>query len=62
MFEKVLVTGVTGFVGSHCAVALLQEGYDVIGIDNYDNSYVITSYSIHYTKLYELTKLCVTSP
>jgi len=39
MFEKVLVTGVTGFVGSHCAVALLQEGYDVIGIDNYDNSY-----------------------
>jgi UDP-glucose 4-epimerase len=36
---KVLVTGVTGFVGSHCAVELLKQGYDVVGIDNYDNSH-----------------------
>ena len=39
MTMKVLVTGVTGFIGSHCAVELLQQGYDVVGIDNYDNSY-----------------------
>ena len=39
MKVKVLVTGVTGFIGSHCAVELLQQGYDVVGIDNYDNSY-----------------------
>lgn len=39
MTKKVLVTGVTGFIGSHCAVELLQQGYDVVGIDNYDNSY-----------------------
>lgn len=27
----VLVTGITGFIGSHCAVALLQKGYRVRG-------------------------------
>ncbi len=36
---KILITGVTGFIGSNCAVQLLQRGYDVIGVDNYDNSY-----------------------
>ncbi len=28
---KVLVTGVTGFVGSHTAIALLNKGYQVVG-------------------------------
>jgi dihydroflavonol-4-reductase len=31
MIKKVLVTGVSGFVGQHCAVELLKEGYHVIG-------------------------------
>lgn len=43
MTKKVLVTGVTGFIGSHCAVELLQQGYDVVGIDNYDNSYDVNA-------------------
>jgi dihydroflavonol-4-reductase len=29
MAETVLVTGGTGFVGSHCILQLLNKGYDV---------------------------------
>lgn len=35
---QVLVTGGTGYVGSHACVALLQAGYDVIVVDNLSNS------------------------
>lgn len=31
---KVCVTGVAGFIGSHLADKLIEEGYEVIGIDN----------------------------
>lgn len=29
--QKVLLTGVTGFLGSHTAIRLLNEGYQVTG-------------------------------
>jgi dihydroflavonol-4-reductase len=29
--KKVLVTGISGFVGQHCAVELLKKGYAVRG-------------------------------
>ena len=29
--KKVLVTGISGFVGQHCAVELLKKGYSVRG-------------------------------
>ena len=29
--ERVLLTGVTGYIGQHCAAALLMQGYDVVG-------------------------------
>ena len=29
--KKVLVTGVSGYVGQHCAVELLKNGYKVRG-------------------------------
>jgi dihydroflavonol-4-reductase len=29
--EKVLVTGITGYIGEHCAAALPREGYEVVG-------------------------------
>lgn len=35
---KILVTGGTGYIGSHTIVALLQAGFDVINIDNLSNS------------------------
>jgi len=35
---KVLVTGATGFIGSHTVVELLNAGYDVVGVDNFANS------------------------
>ncbi len=31
---KVLVTGVAGFIGSNLATRLLEEGYEVVGLDN----------------------------
>ena len=35
---KVLVTGVTGYIGSHTCVELLNNNYEVIGLDNFSNS------------------------
>ncbi len=35
---NILLTGGTGYVGSHCAVALLQAGYQVTLLDNLSNS------------------------
>lgn len=34
----ILLTGATGYIGSHTWVALLEAGYEVIGIDNLSNS------------------------
>lgn len=31
MSEKVLLTGITGYIGEHCAVELLKQGYEVVG-------------------------------
>lgn len=38
MKETILVTGGTGFIGSHTTVELQQAGYDVVIIDNLSNS------------------------
>ena len=35
---KVLVTGGTGYIGSHTCVELLNSGYDVVVLDNLSNS------------------------
>ena len=34
-----LVTGAAGFIGSHVAMALLERGEQVIGIDNLNDYY-----------------------
>lgn len=35
---EVLVTGGAGYIGSHTCVELINEGYDVIVLDNFSNS------------------------
>lgn len=35
---KMLVTGCTGYIGSHTCVELLNSGYDIVGLDNFSNS------------------------
>lgn len=35
---KILVTGGTGYIGSHTCVELIENGYDVVIIDNLSNS------------------------
>lgn len=36
--QTILVTGGTGFIGSHTCVELIQAGYDVVILDNLSNS------------------------
>lgn len=38
MKKRILVTGGTGFIGSHTTVELQQAGYDVVIVDNLSNS------------------------
>ena len=35
---RILVTGGTGYIGSHTVVELMQKGYDVVIVDNLSNS------------------------
>ena len=36
--KNIFVTGCTGYIGSHTCVELLNENYNVIGLDNFSNS------------------------
>jgi NAD(P)-dependent dehydrogenase (short-subunit alcohol dehydrogenase family) len=36
--KTILVTGASGYIGSHTCVVLLEAGYDVIALDNLSNS------------------------
>ena len=39
--SKILITGVAGLVGSHLAEALLAQGRQVVGIDNFNDYYSV---------------------
>jgi len=36
--KKILVTGGAGYIGSHLCLALLQDNFNVVVLDNFDNS------------------------
>lgn len=40
MNKQVLVTGGTGYIGSHTVVELQNEGFEVIIVDDLSNSYI----------------------
>ncbi|WP_457595022.1 NAD-dependent epimerase [Hydrogenimonas sp.] len=48
---KILVTGTAGFIGFHLAKRLLEEGHEVVGIDNINDYY---DTSLKYGRLLEL--------
>ena len=55
---KILVTGVAGYIGSHTCVELLNNNYEVIGLDNFSNSKKevldkIKEITVKYIKFYE---------
>jgi UDP-glucuronate 4-epimerase len=37
--QKILITGSAGFIGFHTSIRFLEEGYEVVGIDNINNYY-----------------------
>ena len=39
--EKILVTGSSGFIGMHLSLSLLEDGYEVFGIDNMNSYYSV---------------------
>ena len=51
--NKILITGVAGFVGYHLANLLLSEGYQILGIDNLSDYY---SVDLKRDRLSELNK------
>ena len=52
---KVLVTGGTGYIGSHTCIELIDEGYDVVVVDN-----LINSEKIVLTRIYDISNKAVT--
>jgi len=48
---KILVTGAAGFIGYHLSKALLDKGYQIVGIDNINDYYDI---NLKYARLKEL--------
>ena len=38
---KILITGVAGFIGSNLAKALLEKGYEVAGLDNLSQGFLM---------------------
>lgn len=55
---KILVTGGAGYIGSHTTLSLLEQGHDVVIVDNYYNSSIesikrVETLSGHSIKVYE---------
>ncbi|MGB8376734.1 MAG: NAD-dependent epimerase/dehydratase family protein, partial [Salegentibacter sp.] len=51
---KILITGAAGFIGSHTAEKLQAEGYDVTGLDNFNDYYDVSLKKLNAESLSEL--------
>ena len=38
MGQRILLTGGAGFIGSHTALVLMEQGHSLVVLDNFDNS------------------------
>ncbi len=48
---KVFITGTAGFIGSYVAHALLDEGHEVVGLDNFNDYYPIALKEARHARL-----------
>ncbi len=48
---KILVTGAAGFIGSYVAHALLDDGHEVVGFDNFNDYYSVALKEARHAKL-----------
>ncbi len=39
---RILITGIAGFIGHHCAAALLENGHEIMGVDDLNDYYLVT--------------------
>tara|TARA_Y100000294_G_scaffold164940_1_gene172082 strand:+ start:304 stop:564 length:261 start_codon:yes stop_codon:yes gene_type:complete len=54
--EKILITGATGFIGSHLTELCVEKGYEVVAFDKYNpNNNINTSIGL----IYALKKIFV---
>ncbi len=49
--KRILVTGAAGFIGFHLSKSLVEQGYEVVGIDNINDYYDVT---LKYARLDQL--------
>ena len=56
MHEKILVTGSAGFIGFHICLNLLKKGFNVVGIDNFNDYYDVQLKKARIEELFRFSK------
>ena len=56
MTKRVLITGVAGFIGFHLCMRLIEEGYEINGIDNMNNYYDPRLKKLRLKKIIQIAK------